>query len=107
MNLPDYKNIKIAFFDIDGTMIDIGSRKITPNMLETLSGLQRNGIKICIATGRPPAILPRFQGNGFLVIAQRGDDHLADALRVLQRELSEVVGHRADSGVLENHGNVG
>lgn len=65
MNLPDYKNIKIAFFDIDGTMIDIGSRKITPNMLETLSGLQRNGIKICIATGRPPAILPRFQGIDF------------------------------------------
>ena len=54
-----------------------------------------------------PFVLPRFQGNGFLVIAQRGDDHLADALRVLQRELSEVVGHRADSGVLENHGNVG
>ncbi|HJA34261.1 MAG TPA: Cof-type HAD-IIB family hydrolase [Candidatus Mediterraneibacter merdigallinarum] len=65
MNLPDYKNIKIAFFDIDGTMIDIGSRKITPNMLETLSGLQRNGIKICIATGRPPAILPHFQGIDF------------------------------------------
>ncbi len=65
MNLPDYKDIKIAFFDIDGTMIDIGSRKITPNMLKTLSDLQKNGIKICIATGRPPAILPHFQGIDF------------------------------------------
>ena len=65
MNLSDYRNIKIAFFDIDGTMIDIGSRKITPKMLETLSGLQKNGIRICIATGRPPAILPQFPGIEF------------------------------------------
>ena len=65
MNLSDYRNIKIAFFDIDGTMIDIGSRKITPKMLKTLSGLQKNGIRICIATGRPPAILPQFPGIEF------------------------------------------
>ena len=61
MNLPDYKNIKIAFFDIDGTMIDIGSRKITPNMLETLSGRQRNGIKICIATDARRQFFPVFR----------------------------------------------
>ena len=65
MDLSDLKNIKIAFFDIDGTMIDIGSRKITPKMLETLAALQKNGIRICIATGRPPAILPHFPGIEF------------------------------------------
>ena len=65
MNLSDYRNIKIAFFDIDGTMIHIGSSEITANMLETLKRLQKNGIKICVATGRPPAILPRFPGIEF------------------------------------------
>ena len=34
-------------------------------MLETLSGLQKNGIRICIATGSPPAILPQFPGIEF------------------------------------------
>lgn len=44
---------KIVFFDIDGTLIDMQAKKITPKMLETLHRLQDRGIKICIATGRP------------------------------------------------------
>ena len=46
--------IKIAFFDIDGTLIDMNKKKITEKMLETLKKLKENGIKICISTGRPP-----------------------------------------------------
>ena len=46
---------KIVFFDIDGTLIDMQAKKITPKMLETLHRLQDRGIKICIATGRPSA----------------------------------------------------
>lgn len=65
MYSKDLKNIEIAFFDIDGTMIEIGSGKPTPNMLETLSRLRENGIRICIATGRPPIILPHFPGISF------------------------------------------
>ena len=37
---------KIVFFDIDGTLIDMQAKKITPKMLENLHRLQDRGIKI-------------------------------------------------------------
>ncbi len=57
--------IKIAFFDIDGTLIDMNKKKITEKMLETLKKLKENGIKICISTGRPPIAVPKFEGVEF------------------------------------------
>lgn len=54
--------IKIIFFDIDGTLIDIHSRQITGKMLETLNRLQERGIILCLSTGRGPLTLPRFEG---------------------------------------------
>lgn len=56
--------IKIAFFDIDGTLIDSKKKKITENTKNTLLKLQENGIKICIATGRPPIEVPDFEKEG-------------------------------------------
>lgn len=53
---------KIVFFDIDGTLIDMQAKKITPKMLETLHRLQDRGIKICIATGRSPWCCPKSTG---------------------------------------------
>lgn len=52
--------IKIAFFDIDGTLIDMNRKVISEKMVETLIRLKDNGIKICIATGRTPVTLPKF-----------------------------------------------
>ena len=57
--------IKIAFFDIDGTLIDMEKKKITEKMLETLVKLKENGIKLCIATCRPPIVVPKFEGVEF------------------------------------------
>lgn len=57
--------IKIAFFDIDGTLIDMESKQITEKMLETLRRLQENDIKICLATGRSPLGLPKIDGITF------------------------------------------
>ncbi len=59
------QQIKIAFFDIDGTLIDIHTKKMRDKTKEALLGLQKNGIKICIATGRPPFSLPQFDGITF------------------------------------------
>lgn len=56
--------IKIAFFDIDGTLIDPKKKKMTDNTKEMLHKLQENGIKICIATGRPPIVVPDFESEG-------------------------------------------
>ena len=44
--------VKIIFFDIDGTLLEMGKTEITPNTRKALCSLKQNGIKICIATGR-------------------------------------------------------
>ena len=57
--------IRIAFFDIDGTLLDFGSKSMTPRMEETLSRLHDAGVLLCIATGRAPLTLPLFAHSGF------------------------------------------
>ena len=57
--------VKIIFFDIDGTLIDMKAKRISEKTLETLKRLQQNGIRICIATGRPLIMLPEFEGLEF------------------------------------------
>lgn len=59
------KKIKIAFFDIDGTLIDLNTKKISEKMLETLFRLREKGIILCLATGRSPISLPHFEGIAF------------------------------------------
>lgn len=54
-------DIKIAFFDIDGTLIDMNKKIISEKMLQTLIRLKEKNIIICIATGRSPIGLPKFQ----------------------------------------------
>lgn len=58
-------NIKIVFFDIDGTLFKLHTNEMSPKTLETLQKLRANGIKICIATGRSPMGLPKFEGIEF------------------------------------------
>lgn len=57
--------VKIAFFDIDGTMIDIHTKKPTDTMLAALRQLQEKGVAIVIATGRAASIIPDFPGVSF------------------------------------------
>ena len=59
------KNIKIAFFDIDGTLVDMNTKVISEKMLETLIRLKENNILICVATGRPISNVPHFSGVEF------------------------------------------
>ena len=68
-NKDELKNeinkVKIVFFDIDGTLLEMGKTEITPNTRKALCSLKQNGIKICIATGRPFATIPMFEGVVF------------------------------------------
>ena len=59
------QQIKIIFFDIDGTLIDMQSKHISPRTVEALHLLRANGIRLCIATGRAPVTLPDFGGAEF------------------------------------------
>lgn len=55
--------IKIIFFDIDGTLIDMQKKKITPRILETLTRLQDCGIRLCIAMGNASDRLKRIAAD--------------------------------------------
>ena len=59
------KEIKIIFFDIDGTLIDMDQKQISEKMLETLIRLKEKNIILCLATGRGPTCLPSFDGIEF------------------------------------------
>ena len=58
-------SIKIVFFDIDGTLIDLRKKQISEKTYKMLRKLQENGILICLATGRSPVTLPKFEGVTF------------------------------------------
>lgn len=57
--------IKIAFFDMDGTLIDLGLKRMTEPVKYTLLKLQEQGVRLCIATGRAPMTIPSIQGISF------------------------------------------
>lgn len=57
--------IRIAFFDIDGTLVDFHTKQISAKTLEALTRLRAQGIILCLATGRSPLALPRFPGIEF------------------------------------------
>lgn len=59
------KDVKIIFFDIDGTLIDVNKKAISDKTVETLLRLKENGVKICIATGRAPGSMPKSDGVDF------------------------------------------
>lgn len=50
--------IKAVFFDIDGTLMGFGKKEFSPSTKLAIKKLQAAGIKVCIASGRPPVQLP-------------------------------------------------
>ena len=59
------ENIKIIFFDIDGTLLPVGQPDLPEKTRQALLRLKERGILLCIATGRSPTELPRFEGVAF------------------------------------------
>lgn len=59
------EQIKIIFFDIDGTLLDPATDRISPLTVQTVNRLRANGIKVCVSTGRPPASLPDLSALPF------------------------------------------
>lgn len=54
------EKIKIAFFDIDGTLVDMKKKRISERTVDALKHLKQGGVRLCIATGRPLCALPEF-----------------------------------------------
>lgn len=57
--------IKIAFFDVDGTLLKLGSKEPSPKTVQALQQLQANGGLLCMATGRGYLSIPHFEGVDF------------------------------------------
>lgn len=71
--------VKIVFFDIDGTLLNMGKTEMTVKTKRALHLLQQRGIKICIATGRAFVTIPKFDDITFdAVLAFNGSFSVAD-----------------------------
>lgn len=57
--------IKIIFFDIDGTLLELGKKEMHPELIDALNLTKEKGIKLFLATGRPPFVVPHFKGIDF------------------------------------------
>ena len=60
--------IKIAFFDVDGTLLNMGSKELTDKTVYALKELRRNHVLLCMATGRGYLSVPHFEGIAFDVL---------------------------------------
>lgn len=75
--------IKIAFFDIDGTILDIGAPSVTPRVTWALNELRRRGVRTFVATGRAPFMLPKFDGIQFDGVMSFNGSFCADKNEVI------------------------
>ena len=69
--------IKIAFFDIDGTLLKMGCKEPTDKTVKALNSLRQNGILLCMATGRGYLSIPKFKDITFIV-TNGTDEHLEE-----------------------------
>ena len=60
--------IKLAFFDVDGTLLRLGHKELSANTAAALRQLHQNGIILCMATGRSYTGVPHFDGIDFDVL---------------------------------------
>ena len=67
--------IRAAFFDIDGTLIPMTTRKMPESTLSTLHALKEKGVRLYIASGRPPVhltlldkALTSFPWDGYIMM---------------------------------------
>ena len=98
------KPVKIAFFDIDGTLIDPATGKISPKTVEMLNRLEEKGIRRVIVTGRPIGSLPDFGGLRFDAMATFngcfcycGDEVIFEA-PIDPKEVQQVIDNMAAMG---------
>ncbi len=74
------KNIKAAFFDIDGTLLSFKTHRVSEGTVRAFNTLHEHGVRTFISSGRPKILIPpmpvRFDGyitmNGGLAFTTEG-----------------------------------
>lgn len=100
--------IKLAVFDVDGTLVTSGSRILLDSTVKSILELKQNGFKVAIASGRPlyaleKSILDQIHfdyfvcSNGSLVYDNNAKKminkiELTDGLIMRYKDLSEKLG---------------
>lgn len=95
--------IRIAFFDIDGTLVDFHAKQISAKTLEALTRLRAQGIILCLATGRSPLALPHFPGIEFDVFLTFNGSYCFDSGQIL---FSNPIPHEDILKLIENSANI-
>lgn len=96
------EKIRIAFFDIDGTLIKFHAKEPTEKVRDTIRQLQGQGILCFASSGRPPYIIPDFGFDG-LVCFNGGMAELIDGTILFEKpmepkEVKEFVSECAAKG---------
>lgn len=78
--------IKIAFFDIDGTLLRFRHNDLSEPVRSALKQLQKQGILLCMATGRSYPFIPRFEGIEFDVILSFNGSYVRNREEVIRKE---------------------
>lgn len=102
------KNIKIAIFDIDDTLIPRGSQNLIPSALKSIQQLQSKGIEVLIATGRSryfiqdpilDIVKPNFliTINGACVFDRKGD--IVYRVPMLQKECNDLLSYSLENNL--------
>ena len=60
--------IKIAFFDVDGTLLKMGCEEPSENTILALKKLREKGVLLCMATGRSNPAIPHFKDIEFDIL---------------------------------------
>ena len=96
--------VKIIFFDIDGTLVDHATGQSSRRTKEAIARLHERGMILCISTGRAPSSLPDFGGmhfdafctfNGSLCYA---GDQVIHSNPITPRDVEQVLTNAAGLG---------
>ncbi|MDO4343948.1 MAG: Cof-type HAD-IIB family hydrolase [Eubacteriales bacterium] len=91
--------IRIAFFDIDGTLVDFHAKQLSHKTVEALTRLRSQGVILCLATGRSPLTLPHFPEIEFDAFLTFNGSYCFDRDQVL---FSNPIPHRDIRKLIKN-----
>lgn len=106
------EKIRAVFFDIDGTIQTFGNPPQIPESTRlAMDLLRKNGIKLFIATGRPPSALTEFVENSNLTfdgwVTMNGqyvyaDDKIVREVTIPKAQVSGTLDYLEEKGIFAN-----
>lgn len=77
------RDYDVAFFDVDGTLVDKKTHQISPKTVQVLQELQQAGTKLVVATGRSPDLVPQIPAVNFDLQMCFNGSYVSDGQEVL------------------------